>query len=344
MVKITIFPDWMTSGSGLWSDLCDGLAYFSAALRRTDQSLQSEGDLVVLVTHTAITKTGARHQAGRSALGWRGHIRAISATMVDVVLDEDVVVRRDLLEHRLPSSILLPMAELDICNNTPFRPEAVVIILERFSSKSAGKGYFLAKRRVFERLDTFLSENMLKVRRIFVKHGSQIYRVKATAGLPIKPSVVGDMLQMSRRFLMPAIICLTIAAAVFTFGIRVNARLYELQSAITEIEPKAKAARKIIDTSQERRNLVVALRARSVTNGDVLKTVEALTRTLPDDTFLTELKIADAKVEIAGLSKSAASLPGRLQKTGLFFDVAFSSGIARAVGFDADRFSMSMRR
>ncbi|WP_027489017.1 PilN domain-containing protein [Allorhizobium undicola] len=343
MVKITIFPNWITSGTGLWFDLCDGLAYVTAALQRADTSLRREEDPAVFVSRNTITKTCSSSEVPGLRRGWQRYI-PIAAQMIDVVLDEDLVVRRDLLEHRLPSSILLPMAELDICNDTPFKPETVVPLLERFSCANAGKGYFLVKKQVFERLDNFLSDHSLKVRRIFVRHNSQVHRIKGTGALPIQLSVVGNVMQMSRRFFMSAMICLTIAAAVFIASSRVNARLYDLQFEINEIEPKARAARKIIDTSQERRNLGVALRARTVTNGDVLKTVEALTRTLPDDTFLTELKIADAKVEISGLSQSAASLPGLLQKSGSFFDVTFSSGIARAVGVDADRFSMSMRR
>ena len=57
---------------------------------------------------------------------------------------------------------------------------------------------------------------------------------------------------------------------------------------------------------------------------------ESLSQALPNDTYLTELRVADGKLEISGVSQEASSLIRIMEQTGQFKDATFFAPTTRA--------------
>lgn len=71
--------------------------------------------------------------------------------------------------------------------------------------------------------------------------------------------------------------------------------------------------------------------------------LEALSRTLPDDTYLTELHLDGDKLEMAGISQDAPALVGLLEQSGRFADATFSAPTTRSAQEAGERFHIAAR-
>lgn len=78
-------------------------------------------------------------------------------------------------------------------------------------------------------------------------------------------------------------------------------------------------------------------------SGGVLAIWDELSRVLPDDTFLTELRIADGKVVVAGLSGDAARLVRIVDRSPLFSGAFLDSAITPDATEHKERFRMGIR-
>ncbi len=73
--------------------------------------------------------------------------------------------------------------------------------------------------------------------------------------------------------------------------------------------------------------------------GDALQAIAALTRILPDDTYLTTLVLHQRRIELEGQSANAAQLIASLSSDPIIRNAAFSAPVTRAEG-GADLFSI----
>jgi len=69
--------------------------------------------------------------------------------------------------------------------------------------------------------------------------------------------------------------------------------------------------------------------------------LEALSRLLPDDTYLTALTVEDGKVQITGLSQDAAALIPLLEQSGDFTAVTFTAPTTQAAGESGEHFEIA---
>nr|WP_294916983.1 PilN domain-containing protein [uncultured Neokomagataea sp.] len=76
-------------------------------------------------------------------------------------------------------------------------------------------------------------------------------------------------------------------------------------------------------------------------NGIPLLTLQNLTDALPDDTYLTSLRLRGRQISLEGQSKEAARLIVTMRQTGHFSDVAFSGPVLRSDNHQADLFSLT---
>jgi len=67
---------------------------------------------------------------------------------------------------------------------------------------------------------------------------------------------------------------------------------------------------------------------------------EQLSRTLPDDSWLTDMKIADGTITVSGYSQSAASLIALIEESEEFSDPEFRSAVVKSPDVDAERFTL----
>lgn len=82
-----------------------------------------------------------------------------------------------------------------------------------------------------------------------------------------------------------------------------------------------------------------AVAAQQALVGDALQAIAALTRILPDDTYLTGLVLHQRRLEIEGQSANAAQLIASLSSDPILRNAAFSAPVTRAEG-GADLFSL----
>jgi general secretion pathway protein L len=71
--------------------------------------------------------------------------------------------------------------------------------------------------------------------------------------------------------------------------------------------------------------------------------IEALSTALPDDTWLTELQVADGQLRASGVSGSVADLVPAVQNSEIFADATFFSPTTRLTNGAGDRFHLQVR-
>lgn len=142
----------------------------------------------------------------------------------------------------------------------------------------------------------------------------------------------------TRRLLLAGLGLAAIAAigslgAAVVIGENLDDQLTDLQRRILEHRMALLNGRQSVD-DEAVANLSALKRA---TPAGVL-VLESLSRTLPDDTYLTELRIADGKVQIAGLTRDAPALIGLIEQSRQFTRATFFAPTTREATDSADRF------
>jgi general secretion pathway protein L len=74
-----------------------------------------------------------------------------------------------------------------------------------------------------------------------------------------------------------------------------------------------------------------------------VRTLEDLSKTLPDDAYLTSLTMRRDRLQVTGLAAHAANLVPTLEESKHFAEVAFTGAIMRADEGRGDRFQLEMR-
>jgi general secretion pathway protein L len=86
-----------------------------------------------------------------------------------------------------------------------------------------------------------------------------------------------------------------------------------------------------------------AILARKQAQPLAVMALESLSKALPDDTWLTELQIADGQLRVSGTSQSVAELVPSVQKSPIFADATFFSPTTRLANNEGDRFHLQVR-
>lgn len=140
-----------------------------------------------------------------------------------------------------------------------------------------------------------------------------------------------------------ATLCLALAVAVAaTPFLRQSLALAAVDRLITGLKPDVDAAdalRRRIEGRGTGRDILAdeALRL-----GDPLKVLAAVTRTLPDDTYLSEFSMRQRQVGLVGQSADASRLIGALAADPAFRDPAFSAPVTRGKDGGRDLFSIKV--
>ena len=170
-------------------------------------------------------------------------------------------------------------------------------------------------------------------------------RLLEIAGHPVRIlDLQGDAASRSRRQSVVRLLAwtaaaLAVAALVLPFALQAWER-HKTENAIESLRPsmaRAEALRRKLDASSAGRDIVARQRARS---GDVPAILAAVTRVLPDDTYLTDLTLRQRQLTIGGRSASAATLITALAADPLFRNVAFAAPVTRIEGSAVDVFSI----
>lgn len=143
----------------------------------------------------------------------------------------------------------------------------------------------------------------------------------------------------ARRVLLSALLGLGGLAAVsilalIVVGSDLGARKTEIDGRIDAIRASAHARH---DPSSEP---VAALQRRKYDTPSSVLVLDALAATLPDHTYLTELRVQDGKVQIIGMTKDAPSLIALLEQAPQFSEASFLAPTTRSLAKPGDNFQI----
>ncbi len=139
-----------------------------------------------------------------------------------------------------------------------------------------------------------------------------------------------------------ALVAALAAAVLFALGSSALESWFsdQRQTAQAEIARRIAAMRTSADGSAQDPQLAALLqRKRDIPPAVVI--LEALSRALPDDSYLTQLRISGARLEIDGVSRSASSLVALLEQTEPFQRAQFSAPTTPAVAEGAEAFHIA---
>jgi general secretion pathway protein L len=140
------------------------------------------------------------------------------------------------------------------------------------------------------------------------------------------------------RLVLGATAALVVACVVLP-GVLQSVARARVEDRIRALDPDVRLAETLrarITRDSSAARLIAAEHGRA---GDPLAVLSAVTAALPDDTFLTDLIIRGARLEITGQSKAAARLIGVLAASPIVKDPAFVASVTRAEN-GSDAFSI----
>jgi general secretion pathway protein L len=132
---------------------------------------------------------------------------------------------------------------------------------------------------------------------------------------------------------------LAVVAVVLPLGLQAAA-LYSTNAAIAELQPsidQVETLRRNIAAGDAGRDILIQETQRT---GDVLQTLAAVTRIMPDDTYLTDFSLRERQMTLSGRSASAPRLITGLSADPAIRNTAFAAPVTRIEGATADVFSI----
>jgi general secretion pathway protein L len=146
-----------------------------------------------------------------------------------------------------------------------------------------------------------------------------------------------------------ALVATGIALAVALIGgklWRQELALDDLESQLAEVGPKAQQVRALVSGLERTQTIVYSVRSRKRDDFRFLDAWEEATRVVPQDTWLTELRLVEAteqrdqQVVMSGFSTAAARLVGLIDASPIFSDASLTAPISRDNLEERERFSI----
>jgi general secretion pathway protein L len=144
-----------------------------------------------------------------------------------------------------------------------------------------------------------------------------------------------------RRILMLAF-AVTAAMAVVSIGVS-SIAADSLDSEQQALSSKIKARRAAMRLGQDGGGALRMLERRKQTTPASVIVLEALSKVLPDHTFVTELRIEGGKVQVTGLTRDAPSLIRLIEESPHFEHAAFFAPSTQSPGEPGERFHIEAR-
>jgi len=116
--------------------------------------------------------------------------------------------------------------------------------------------------------------------------------------------------------------------------------LGRIESSMQAVRAAADEAQRLSKSAADLKAKSERLANRKLADPAAMLVLEALSRSLPDDTWLTNVEVRGRDVRILGKSPNAASLIGVLEGSKAFTKVRFAAPTTREAGQDIDTFSI----
>jgi general secretion pathway protein L len=256
-------------------------------------------------------------------------------------------------EHGLRTTLTLPLAAsanlaqvvgFEIERQTPFKPRDIYFA-HRIAARDAKAKNLIVELAVAPR--TIVDEAL----RLAEAHGIQVAGVELAAtgtALAASPNLLPDRQRAAGQgpfrvilaLLAAATVALAVAAAAIPL-LRIEAAATDLARRVADAKHRAEAGLKlqkdIEETLQDAQFLVKRQTA------SVSELLDALTRLLPDDTWLSELQITVSDVQLSGYAVSATALLSRLDETVGFSNAAFRASVTQDSKQNREQFDIAAK-
>jgi general secretion pathway protein L len=148
-------------------------------------------------------------------------------------------------------------------------------------------------------------------------------------------SVIGSAIDMP-RLLRAILLSAGVAAAA---SLAINAYLGgSLQSDLDELQRRISQRRAALRVGEGATSSLGLLAKRKQTTPSGVMVLEALSRALPDSTYVTELRIEGDKVQVVGMTQDAASLIRLMEQSPQFTRATFFAPTTHAANETGERF------
>jgi general secretion pathway protein L len=276
--------------------------------------------------------------AGRDAVGLVGR-----PTAIDLVLPPDMVMEKRVVLPLATEREIDRVITYEMDRETPFTADevwwtAAVDSRDRAESKLTVR-LSVVPRVLLAGLLDLLGQTGLRPTSLIAPTEDGTQRHIPLAG----DGAVAAMFWQRRLLPLAIATCaLLIPAVLATPFIRQAIALEEINDRISALKPQVTqvdALRRRIDPSGAGGDIFSVEMARL---GDPLKVLAAVTKVLPDDTYLTEFTMRQRQVTLVGQSVDAAQLIGALAHDTSFRDPAFTAPITRLKDVSRDLFSIKV--
>jgi general secretion pathway protein L len=326
------------------------LAWYGAMLgsllpRKLRERLQGgAGGLVVIADPTAPpmdARLALRARGGLRDIGTIGVLPANLASLARRGVTVDLSASPLILTVTLPLAVERSLPEavaFEIDRLTPFDADEILLhteILHR--NRAAGTirlRLAILPRRLLAPLLGALNAAGLTLTRIEATSEGRMIRFPLAPGAARAP----------RGEAWLAGLCAVLAVACLAIPlVRQQIVLSSLAAREAALAPRlheAEALRQRLDAAQSGAATLNAAQARA---GNLLAALAAITRAIPDRSFLTDLSIRQRIAILDGESPDAAALVAKLSANPAFADPGFAAPVTRAMNEKADIFSIRVR-
>jgi general secretion pathway protein L len=262
--------------------------------------------------------------------------------VIGIELPAEELFRRQILLPKEAHASIPAIAAQDLLRKTPFRLDDVY---HDYAARPSGQKILVSQavilRTLVEKAASGLGlrpDELSFVESAPSADGEQPFRVRLH---PIKPQA---------SWLPKAFAGLTVTSLLL-LGLapmlesqRQQAVLEELSAQLTKARAQAQQVRATLDKAQQERSTLDNLRARKWEAANTLDIWEEMSRVLPDESWVSELRISespdrkDRKVVVTGFSSAAADLVAIIDKSPLFQDVAVTAPIVIDPAEQRERF------
>jgi len=238
--------------------------------------------------------------------------------------------------------------ENDILHNTPFKLSEIYYSYfiaddNTFNNRSEIKIWIIDKCSIIDKLST-ISIDIADIQSIYVNALNGTDFQKKIMTLNNKPVAVRFFKAIS--FALITLSLISIFAGHGIMVLRQQMMKHELDVSIDNILPQAKQLIQKANKATEKQQMVSKLRNWHKNTLNIATILEYVSGLLPDDTFLTELKISEDEngerfIDITGLSDIPTSLPIIMDASMFFYDSSLTS--AMSLDSQSKKTSFSLR-
>ena len=142
--------------------------------------------------------------------------------------------------------------------------------------------------------------------------------------------------------LLAATACILTAVAVAIPFMGQQWALASADAMILSLAEPAREASALRRTGDQLGKIVASLKTEQDRNGSAIATLAAVTKALPDETYLTALSLGGGRLTVSGFSPSAAHLIGLLAQTPTFREPAFNAPVLESEGTGLEAFTITV--